>query len=78
MCTFANEFWTKIFNMIYYSILLPLLLAMSLSLYIIPRILVVSVRKELYDEATQERRGRKKRNVPRLAIGLYFYVGRFL
>ena len=52
--------------MIYYSILLPLLLAMSLSLYIIPRILVVSVRKELYDEATQERRGRKKRNVPRL------------
>ena len=27
---------------------------------------MVSVRKELYDEATQERRGRKKRNVPRL------------
>ena len=52
--------------MTYFSTLLPFLLAMSLSLYIIPRILVVSVKKELYDKATIERRGKKKRNVPRL------------
>ena len=52
--------------MTYFSTLLPFLLAMSLSLYIIPRILVVSVKKELYDEAIMERRGKKKRNVPRL------------
>jgi len=39
---------------------------MSLSLYIIPHILVVSVKKELADEASIEKKGKKKRNVPRL------------
>ena len=52
--------------MIYYSILIPLFLAVFLSLYIIPHILVVSVKKELADETSMELTGKKKRNVPRL------------
>ena len=52
--------------MIYYSIIIPLLLASLLSLYIIPRIIVVSVKKELMDEEIMVRDGRRKRNVPRL------------
>ena len=52
--------------MIYYSILIPLFLAVFLSLYIIPHILVVSVKKELADETSMELTGKKRRNVPRL------------
>lgn len=52
--------------MIYYSIIIPLLLATLLSLYIIPRIIVVSVKKELMDEGTIVRDGKRRRNVPRL------------
>lgn len=52
--------------MTYYSIIIPLLLAVSLSLYIIPRIIVVSVKKELMDEDTIVRDGKILRKVPRL------------
>ena len=52
--------------MIYYSIIIPLLLAALLSLYIIPRIIVVSVKKELMDEGIMVRDGKKRRKVPRL------------
>lgn len=52
--------------MIYYSIIIPLLLATSLSLYIIPRIIVVSVKKELMGEESMVRERKKRRNVPRL------------
>lgn len=52
--------------MIYYSIIIPLLLASFLALYILPRIIVVSVKKELLDESELVRDGKRKRNVPRL------------
>ena len=52
--------------MIYYSIIIPLLLATLLSLYIIPRIIVVSVKKELMGEEAIMSDGKKRRKVPRL------------
>lgn len=51
--------------MIYYSIIIPLLLATSLALFIIPRIIMVSVKKELMDEDAIERDGKIRRKVPR-------------
>ena len=58
--------------MIYYFILAPLLLSVLLALFIIPRILVVSVKKELMDEGAVVRDGKIKRNVPRLGgVSLY-------
>lgn len=52
--------------MIYYSTIIPLMLAVLLALFIIPRILVVSVKKELMDEGAVVKDGKKKRIVPRL------------
>ena len=52
--------------MIYYSTIIPLMLAAVLALFIIPRILVVSVKKELMDEGATVRDGKIKRNIPRL------------
>ena len=52
--------------MIYYSIIIPLIIATFLSLYIIPRIIVVSVKKELMDEGAMVRDGKIRRKVPRL------------
>ena len=58
--------------MIYYSTIIPLMLAAMLALFIIPRILVVSVKKELMDEGAAVRDGKVKRNVPRLGgVSLY-------
>ena len=58
--------------MIYYSTIIPLMLAAMLALFIIPRILVVSVKKELMDEGAVVRDGKIKRNVPRLGgVSLY-------
>ena len=51
--------------MLYYSIIIPLLLATSLALYIIPRIIMVSVKKELMGDEALVRDGRVRRNVPR-------------
>lgn len=51
--------------MIYYSIIIPLLLATSLALYIIPRIIMVSVKKELMGDEALVRDGKVRRNVPR-------------
>ena len=51
--------------MIYYSIIIPLLLATFLAFFIIPRIIMVSVKKELMGEETVVRDGKIRRRVPR-------------
>ena len=51
--------------MLFYSIIIPLLLATSLALFIIPRIIMVSVKKELMGEETVVRDGKIRRRVPR-------------
>ena len=51
--------------MIYYSIIIPLLLATFLAFFIIPRIIMVSVKKELMGDEALVRDGKVRRNVPR-------------